>query len=136
MTDQELLAQGYVALPMLPLRGLHIFPGMMLTFDVERPASITALERAVKNNQVIFLTAQKDLTADMPQEDELYRIGTVCRIRQQLRQPRGNVCRVMVEGVFRAVAGSLNTDPKGYTAIVTPLEDKRSASVPRAAKRC
>ncbi len=61
---------------------------MMLTFDVERPASITALERAVKNNQVIFLTAQKDLTADMPQEDELYRIGTVCRIRQQLRQPR------------------------------------------------
>ncbi len=51
MTDQELLAQGYVALPMLPLRGLHVFPGMMLTFDVERPASITALERAVKNNQ-------------------------------------------------------------------------------------
>ena len=84
MTDQELLAQGYVALPMLPLRGLHVFPGMMLTFDVERPASITALERAVKNNQVIFLTAQKDLTADMPQEDELYRIGTVCRIRRCL----------------------------------------------------
>ena len=59
MTDSELLAQGYVALPMLPLRGLHVFPGMMLTFDVERPASITALERAVKNNQVIFLTAQQ-----------------------------------------------------------------------------
>ena len=130
MTDQELLAQGYVALPMLPLRGLHVFPGMMLTFDVERPASITALERAVKNNQVIFLTAQKDLTADMPQEDELYRIGTVCRIRQQLRQPRGNVCRVMVEGVFRAAAGSLNTDPKGYTAIVTPLEDKKERVSP------
>ena len=130
MTDQELLAQGYVALPMLPLRGLHVFPGMMLTFDVERPASITALERAVKNNQVIFLTAQKDLTADMPQEDELYRIGTVCRIRQQLRQPRGNVCRVMVEGIFRAAAGSLNTDPKGYTAIVTPLEDKKERVSP------
>lgn len=109
---------------------LHVFPGMMLTFDVERPASITALERAVKNNQVIFLTAQKDLTADMPQEDELYRIGTVCRIRQQLRQPRGNVCRVMVEGVFRAAAGSLNTDPKGYTAIVTPLEDKKERVSP------
>ena len=54
MTDQELLAQGYVALPMLPLRGLHVFPGMMLTFDVERPASITALERAVKNNRSSF----------------------------------------------------------------------------------
>ena len=88
MTDQELLAQGYVALPMLPLRGLHVFPGMMLTFDVERPASITALERAVKNNQVIFLTAQKDLTADMPQEDELYRIGAVCRVRPGTRSAR------------------------------------------------
>ena len=113
MTDQELLAQGYVALPMLPLRGLHVFPGMMLTFDVERPASITALERAVKNNQVIFLTAQKDLTADMPQEDELYRIGYGLPHQTAAASAEGQCRRVMVEGCFRAAAGSLNTDPKG-----------------------
>ena len=85
-------------LPLLALRGLHVFPGMLLTFDVERPASVASLNMAVKNDQLIFLAAQKDLTVDMPKEDELYHVGTVCCIRQQLRQPRGNLCRVMVEG--------------------------------------
>jgi len=114
----------YVKLPLLALRGLHVFPGMLLTFDVERQASIAALNSALKNDQMIFLSAQKDLTADMPQESEIYSIGTVCRIRQQLRQPRGSICRVMVEGVYRAKAVSMTCDPKGYTAHVEALEDK------------
>ena len=114
----------YVKLPLLALRGLHVFPGMLLTFDVERQASIGALNAALKNDQLIFLSAQKDLTADMPQENEIYSVGTVCRIRQQLRQPRGNICRVMVEGVYRAKAVSIQCDPKGYTAHVEALEDK------------
>ena len=86
----------YTRLPLLALRGLHVFPGMLLTFDVERPASVASLNMAVKNDQLIFLAAQKDLTVDMPKEDGLYHVGTVCRVRQQLRQPRGNLCRVMV----------------------------------------
>ena len=86
-------------LPLLALRGLHVFPGMLLTFDVERPASIAALNAAVRCDQLIFLSAQKDLTADMPQEDDIFSVGTVCRIKQQLRQPRGSLCRVMVEGL-------------------------------------
>jgi len=114
----------YVKLPLLALRGLHVFPGMLLTFDVERSASIGALNAALKSNQMIFLSAQKDLTADMPQEDEIYSVGTVCRIRQQLRQPRGSICRVMVEGVYRARAVSMQCDPKGYTAHVESVEDK------------
>ena len=61
----------YIRLPLLALRGLHVFPGMLLTFDVERQASIGALNAAVKNDQLIFLSAQKDLTADMPQENEI-----------------------------------------------------------------
>ena len=76
----------YVKLPLLALRGLHVFPGMLLTFDVERQASIGALNAALKNDQMIFLGAQKDLTADMPQENEIYSVGTVCRIRQQLHK--------------------------------------------------
>ena len=75
-------------LPLLALRGLHVFPGMMLTFDVERPASVAALNAAIRCNQLIFLAAQKDLTADLPQESDISDIGTVCRIKQQLRQPR------------------------------------------------
>ena len=114
----------YTRLPLLALRGLHVFPNMLLTFDVERPASIAALNTAVRNDQVIFMTAQKDLTSDMPKEEEIYHIGTVCRVRQQLRQPRGSICRVMVEGVYRARADHIHCDPKGYYAFVEPLDDR------------
>ncbi len=111
-------------MPMLALRGLHIFPGMMLTFDVERPASVASLGMASNLDQQIFLAAQKDLSSDMPEEDGIYHVGTVCRIRQQLRQPRGSICRVMVEGLYRAEAVSMDTDPKGYTAELRALPDK------------
>ncbi len=112
-------------IPLLALRGLSVFPGMMLTFDVERHASIGALNAALKSDQMIFLAAQKDLAADMPKEDDIYSVGTVCRIRQQLRQPKGNICRVMVEGVYRAQAVSILTDEEGYSAFIRPLPDKK-----------
>ena len=111
-------------LPMLALRGLNIFPGMLLTFDVERPASVGALNMAMKADQMILLASQKDIAVDMPEEKDIYHVGTVCRIRQQLKQPRGNICRVMVEGVYRAEAIAMNTDPKGYTAAVRRMPDK------------
>ena len=115
----------YTRMPMLALRGLHVFPGMLLTFDVERPASIAALNTAVRNDQLIFMSAQKDLVADLPKDEELYHVGTVCRVRQQLRQPRGSICRVMVEGLYRARAERVHCDPKGYYTFITPLDDKR-----------
>ena len=114
------------SLPMLALRGLTVFPGMLLTFDVERPASIAALQEAGREGrQLIFLAAQKSLSDDLPQEEGLYHIGTVCCIRQQLRQPRGNLCRVMVEGLYRAEALSIDTDAKaGYRAELRGLPDR------------
>ncbi len=116
--------QEYRKLPLLALRGLHVFPGMLLTFDVERPASIAALNTAIRADQIIFLSAQKDLSADLPTEDEIYAVGTVCRIRQQLRQPHGNICRVMVEGLYRAKAESMHCEPDNYCAFVEELPDK------------
>ena len=121
MTDNTIQTK---TLPLLALRGLHVFPEMLLTFDVERTASIGALGMAAKSGQLIFLAAQKSLTADMPQQEDIYQVGTVCRIRQQLRQPRGNVCRVMVEGLYRARFLTVNADPKGYTAEIIELPDK------------
>ena len=114
------------SLPMLALRGLTVFPGMLLTFDVERPASIAALQEASgEGQQLIFLAAQKTLSDDLPKEEGLYHVGTVCRIRQQLRQPRGNLCRVMVEGLYRAEALSIDTDAKaGYRAQLRGLPDR------------
>ena len=109
--------------PMMALRGLNIFPEMLMTFDVERQASIGSLSAALQADHLIFLAAQKDIACDVPEEKDIYRVGTVCRIRQQLRQPRGNMCRVMVEGIYRAEALTVNTDPDGYTALIRPLND-------------
>ena len=113
-----------ISLPLLPLRGLNVFPGMLLTFDVERPASVAALAASVKRSSLIFLSAQKDMAVDAPEEKDIYRIGVVCRVRQQLRQPRASVCRVMVEGLYRAEALEMSTDGKYYTAKVSNLPDK------------
>ncbi len=117
-----------VRLPLLALRGLNVFPGMLLTFDVERSASLGALSAAEKRNQMIFLVAQKDLSVDLPEAADLYNVGTVCRIRQMLRQPQGGVCRVMVEGLYRAEAVGVRTDPKGYSAILISRPDKEEKS--------
>ena len=116
--------QDLIRLPLLALRGLTVFPGMLLTFDVERAASLGALSAAGKRNQMIFLAAQKDLSVDLPEAEDIYRVGTVCRIRQQLRQPQGGMCRVMVEGLYRAEAEEIHTDPKGYSALLRALPEK------------
>lgn len=108
---------------MIPLRGIHIFPEILMTFDIERPASVGALDAAMQADQMIFLAAQKDISCDVPQENDIYRVGTVCRIRQQFRQPRNKLCRVMVEGLYRAEALSIKTAPEGYTAVIQPLDD-------------
>ena len=110
-------------IPMLALRGLSVFPGMMLTFDVERSASIAALNQAVRTDQRIFLASQTDPLADAPTAEEIYHVGTVCRVRQQLHQPRGGITRVLVEGVYRAQAVSIDTENKYYTALIHPLPD-------------
>ena len=111
-------------MPMIALRGLNMFPGMMLTFDVERESSLGALEMAVKGNRNIFLAAQKDISVDIPEEKDIYSVGVVCRVKQQLRQPRSNICRVMVEGLYRARAEHMDLSAKAYTADVAELPDK------------
>lgn len=72
-------------LPVLALRGLTVFPHMTLTFDVERPISIAALERAMEADQDIFLVTQREIGVNAPEEKDLYSIGTVSHITQILR---------------------------------------------------
>ncbi len=98
-------------LPLLPLRGLTVFPYMILTFDVGRDKSIEALNEAMIGNQLIFLVAQKDAKIDAPGEDDIYRVGTISRVKQLLRLP-GDTLRVLVEGISRAeVRGLQQTEP-------------------------
>ncbi len=112
-----------VTLPLLALRGLNIFPGLMLSFDVERSQSIEALNKAVKSDQLIFISAQKDVSVDAPESDDIYHIGVVCRIRQQLHQAHGNMCRALVEGLYRAKASKIDVDGKCMMAEVSMLPD-------------
>ena len=96
---------------MLPLRGLTVFPHMILTFDVGRVKSINALDEAMMNNQLIFLTTQKDAKNDSPDVDDIYNVGTISRVKQLLRLP-GNTIRVLVEGLTRAeVTNYIQTEP-------------------------
>lgn len=88
-------------IPALALRGLTVFPHMNMTFDVERPASIAALEHAMESDQMIFLVTQREIAMVTPGERDLYAVGTVSYISQILRLSPTSV-RVMVEGRHRA----------------------------------
>jgi ATP-dependent Lon protease len=110
-------------MPMLALRGLTAFPGMLLTFDIERPMSMAALNFAMGADQNIFLVTQRDVSKDIPDQADLYEIGTVCRVRQQLRQPNGNSARIMVEGLYRGRISQIMTDSPSFYAEVEKLSD-------------
>lgn len=87
-------------MPMIPLRGLSIFPYMVLHFDIGREKSISALEKAMMMNQTVFLSAQINAETDLPTRDDFYHVGTIAKIKQMLRLP-GDTIRVLVEGVSR-----------------------------------
>ena len=88
-------------MPLLPLRGLVLYPDMVLHFDLGRETSIRAAEYAMGHNEPLFLIAQREVKDENPTQEELYEIGTVAHVRQILRLP-GNDVRIMVEGYQRA----------------------------------
>ncbi|MBE5813620.1 MAG: endopeptidase La [Clostridiales bacterium] len=98
-------------LPVLPLRGIMVFPHMVMHFDVGRPKSVAALEKAMMEDQRIFLVTQKDAEVEDPVRTDLYTVGTVARVKQVLNLP-GDSIRVLVEGLHRAVlVHVLETEP-------------------------
>ena len=111
-------------MPALALRGLTIFPNMMLHFDVGREASIKALDESMTSGQPIFLVAQRDMAVEEPKEADLYRVGTISTVRQILRLPGGNV-RVMVEGVSRGRLQSLVQITPYFTAQVEEIPEEK-----------
>ncbi len=115
-------------MPILALRGLTIFPGCILSFDVERDISIRALERAMESNQYIFLVAQREIGTAQPGEKDLYSVGTVSVIRQVLRISENSV-RVMMEGKGRAKLRRLwQTEPYLQGNVETVRESKARIS--------
>lgn len=87
--------------PLLPLRGVLVYPTMVLHLDVGRDKSIEALEQAAVNENIIFLVMQKDVNIDDPKEEDVYHVGVLAKVKQMLKLPNGTV-RVLVEGLHRA----------------------------------
>ena len=109
--------RSYPTMPALALRGLVVYPRMMVHFDVGREMSIKALEEAMSNNQPVFLVAQKDIRVEAPGRKQLFPMGTVSVVRQILRLPAKSV-RVMVEGQYRARLKDLvQTEPYLVAAV-------------------
>ncbi|MBB6632161.1 endopeptidase La [Clostridium algidicarnis] len=109
-------------IPLIPLRGITIFPYMVLHFDVGREKSIAALEEAMMRDQEIFLVSQKDAKIEEPEENEIYTVGTLCSIKQILKLP-GDTVRVLVEGLNRAkIIKYLEKEPF-YKAQINVLEE-------------
>ncbi len=106
-----------ITLPVLPLRGLCVFPYMVLHFDVGRQKSVAALEQAMVGDQQIFLVAQTDTKTDNPQKDDLYTFGAVSKVKQLLKLPGGNI-RVLVEGLYRARLVGIADNGKYYVGEV------------------
>ena len=111
------------SIPMLPLRGIVVYPNMILHFDVGRLKSIKSIEEAMLNEQTIFLTAQKDPNTEDPDFDEINTFGTIAHIKQLLRLP-GDTIRVLVEGIQRAKITNFITNDPFYKADVTPVNSK------------
>ncbi len=116
------------ALPLIPLRGLSVFPHMVLHFDVGREKSINALEQAMITDQLIFLTTQKDMDVDLPTAKDYYTIGVLAKVKQMLKLP-GDAIRVLVEGVSRAEIVTINQESPYIEALITIFEHHETANV-------
>lgn len=120
---QEKSAASQMLYPVLPLRDIVVFPGMIVPLFVGREKSINALEEAAKRNSKILLTTQKDASQDEPSPEDIYRTGALSTLLQLLRLPDGTV-KVLVEGNSRAEIGYYVDNPKFFEAAAEPISDQ------------
>lgn len=116
-----------VRMPMLVLRGLVLFPQMVLHFDVGREKSILALNRVMSGDRKIFLVAQKNIRDDEPKADGLYKIGVVAQVKQIIKS-QGGTWRVLVEGMYRAKTIEVLSESPFFEGMIAefPLRITRS----------
>lgn len=113
---------------MVALRGLTILPDMIIHFDLNRPRSIQAVEKAMMNESRLFAVTQRDVEVDSPRLEDLYTVGCIVHINQLLKMP-GGVIRVLAEGRSRAWLRGMGEDPDYPGALINPVteEDERAS---------
>ncbi|MBO5973329.1 MAG: endopeptidase La, partial [Clostridia bacterium] len=112
-----------INIPTVALRGLCIYPGILFHFDIGRPRSIKAIEKAMNEGQEVFLVTQRDIENDDPSMSALYEVGTLCRICQVLRVP-GDTLRVLVEGLSRAHLDDIHDVDPYIRSTITLIDDE------------
>ena len=111
-------------LPVLPLRGMTVFPYMIIHLDVARDRSMAALEQAMVGDRRILLVAQRDAEIESPEEKDLYETGTIAEVRQLIKMPGGTM-RVLVEGLVRGVIEGFQAMETYDEVAVTAYEDEQ-----------
>ncbi|MDR0821679.1 MAG: endopeptidase La [Oscillospiraceae bacterium] len=114
-------------IPTLPARGIVVFPGMILHFDVGRDKSIDALKAATSGDKRVFIVTQKEGGAFEPTSDDLYKVGVIAEVRQIVKTPDGNT-RVLVEGITRAKLIEITETNPYYVCAVAPSPVKNDAA--------
>lgn len=117
------MSQEINVMPVLPLRGITIFPEMVMHFDVGREKSIKAVEVAMKNDELLFAVAQKDADTDEPTQEDLYDVGTIVQIKQMVKISEGQF-KVLVKGKSRAKILEIE-DAEYMSATVAVIEEER-----------
>ena len=120
MEDKELDMREI--LPCIPLRGLSVFPNTVVHFDIGRDMSVRALEHAMATDKILFVSSQKDEKVMIPTIDDLYSVGTIIRVKQMLRL-QGDVVRVLVEGVTRAIVDECVSEENFLSCAVSRIEE-------------
>jgi ATP-dependent Lon protease len=110
-------------MPVLPLRGLLVYPTMVLHIDVGRERSVAALEHAMLGDSTIFLVTQKDLRVEAPVKSDLFDMGTLAKVKQMLKLPNGTL-RILVEGIHRAKLVRYKDEDKFAVATLEVHEDE------------
>ena len=107
-------------LPLIPLRGLAIFPYMILNFDIGREMSLKALDQAMLEDELVFLTSQKEAEVDEPTTHDFYHVGTICKVKQVIKLP-GETVRVLVEGISRGKIKEIDEEEGYFKAVVEEI---------------
>ncbi len=133
-SDKKRNGQKTQTLPMIPLRGVVIYPGISVSLDIGRPSSVEALREAMETGQEVLTIAQKEISSEEPGKEDIFRVGTKSRIRQLLELPDG-MYKILVEGVdVVKIVRYVKTKPY-FKVVVSKLEDTDLADIDGAWKQ-
>lgn len=123
--DNYIDLNNFEDIPVVPLRGLVVYPNMTLHFDVGRKKSVAALNTSMDTHQMIFLVSQIDSSIEDPSERDVYEVGVICKVKQMIKIPNSSNLRVIVEGIARASIVTMYTDGDHFNAVVdrAPIYD-------------